>query len=414
MVRVEDKSESEPEEERAKKFPDLFDGSETDGPLLDFEFPREPEISVTAYNAIKKELQQCKNTITSLRLLRWNPEPPEKIIKSIIFGEPYSLETCKSLADKFSFLDMAIYYYDGNAITAILIFLKRTLKPSIFAKNLKTRPVGLNHFIRYLENLQDWKTLLNLYKELYRTEDAMMLQYRCISKLQDPKKKLQEIDKILSEYRNAPKASEILVPIEEERKLLARQMEIEEEDKESEKQGKNAVLRYHPRTASIQFKPLITTLYYCAFYHFRQPESPFHPSSIRKEFKLSGKQYEWSVLTARARLHDWRDIAELLTASSWLKRKVEKSEIGFDKVAEILHKYGAPKQTVQNYIDLIGNLELKLKAASTCQCHEVAIDTIVVMKDREMLEKYRDNVKFDGKLRQKIQNLLADNTIRWK
>ena len=34
------------------------------------------------------------------------------------------------------------------------------------------------------------------------------------------------------------------------------------------------------------------------------------------------------------------------------------------------------------------------------------------MRDRQKLEEYRENVRFDGQMRQKIQNLLADNVSR--
>ena len=42
----------------------------------------------------------------------------------------------------------------------------------------------------------------------------------------------------------------------------------------------------------------------------------------------------------------------------------------------------------------------------------LALQTIVAMRDKQKLEQYRENVKFDANLRQRIQNLFVDNVSK--
>ncbi|XP_065063019.1 spermatogenesis-defective protein 39 homolog [Rhopilema esculentum] len=374
----------------------------------------EPQISAKEYDKVKQELRQCKSMIESMKSDRWKSVSPQETVKRLILSKPYSLEFYKSLPEKVELLDYALKYHDGNAITAIVLFLKRTLRPDLFAKQLKRKPEALNHFIRYLEATGEWRTLMDLYKQLYKNEDAAMLYYHYITKLEDPGAKLQEIEKWQRDNRNIQGLAEIQACVEEERKVIELQMKIEKEDQDAEKSGKNVMLRYHPRAATVLLQPLSTTLYYCAMYHFEKPTDEFHPTAVKKNFKLTDKQYEWSVLPARAKFHKWTDVSEILTTTGWLRKRSEKSVIGFDKVTEILRKNAAPGEIIEKYVRLIDNPESRLKMASACKCHDVAIDTIIVMKDKQKLEQYAENVKFDEKYRRRIYNLLNDGSIKWR
>ena len=42
----------------------------------------------------------------------------------------------------------------------------------------------------------------------------------------------------------------------------------QKEDRRAEEEGRNTIMKYHPRKSSITFQSLMTTLYYCALYHF--------------------------------------------------------------------------------------------------------------------------------------------------
>eukprot|EP00112_Aurelia_sp_Birch-Aquarium-sp1_P012846 Seg2706.1 transcript_id=Seg2706.1/GoldUCD/mRNA.D3Y31 product="Spermatogenesis-defective protein 39" protein_id=Seg2706.1/GoldUCD/D3Y31 len=374
-----------------------------------------PQISAREYNNLKAELRKCKTTIAGMKNDRWTSIPPQEAIKRIILGKPYSLEYYKSLKQKMELLDFALKYHDGNAIMAVILFLRRTLKPSIFALQLKRQPEAINHFTRYLGANSEWKTLLDFYLQLNRAEDVAMLRYHYVTKLDNPTVKLREIEKWQRENKHA-EVTEMKSHVEEERLLLEKQIKMEAEDQIMEKQGKNVLMRYHPRTTTIPLKSLLTTLYYCAMYHFgEKPTDPYHPAALKTAFKLTDKQYEWTVLPARAKLHKWADVTEILTATGWLKRKSERSYIGFDKVTQILQKFGAPTDILEKYIRLIENAESRLKAATLCKCHETAIDTIVAMRDRHKLEEYREHVKFDAKYRQKIFNLLEEGShVKWR
>ncbi|MGH0180919.1 UNVERIFIED_CONTAM: hypothetical protein FKN15_005818 [Acipenser sinensis] len=52
---------------------------------------------------------------------------PEDTVRRMQKGKPYSLESFRSLKDKLLLLDEAVQIHDGNVITAVLIFLKKSL-----------------------------------------------------------------------------------------------------------------------------------------------------------------------------------------------------------------------------------------------------------------------------------------------
>lgn len=56
----------------------------------------------------------------------------------------------KSLKEKQELLDAAILSGNGDAILEVVIFLKDTLKPTLFMTILKTRPEAVDHYVEFL------------------------------------------------------------------------------------------------------------------------------------------------------------------------------------------------------------------------------------------------------------------------
>lgn len=79
-------------------------------------------------------------------------QDPKLYIRDIVFNKaPIDFSPYKSKREKLLLLDCAICCSDGNAITAVTIFISKTLKTAIFIEEMKKRPVAMDHYVNYLE-----------------------------------------------------------------------------------------------------------------------------------------------------------------------------------------------------------------------------------------------------------------------
>ncbi len=134
--------------------------------------------SVAEMSKLEAQINSLHRQLDFARKDRFTKIPPKDTIRSIINGEPYSLELYKSKADKLELLDQAIHSHDGNAITAVLLFLKSTVKNSIFSSALMARPIAVNHYISFLKQHFDYNELIDFLGMLGRTEEAAMIKYK--------------------------------------------------------------------------------------------------------------------------------------------------------------------------------------------------------------------------------------------
>jgi len=375
-----------------------------------------PQVSVTEYNKLQAEIQQLKRDLQVARKDKAAMPSIQETVKKIIQGQPYTLEVYKSLRDKLSLLDCAIKMHDGNAITAAVLFLRKTVKQRVLHDEIRTRPEAVNHLCKYLSEHYDYTELTELYRSVGRYEDAAMLQFNQAIKSKDPGVRLTKLKYILRQYfEGYPQLAEQTNHLKEYIDLIEQQLLIEDADSRAEMEKKNHVMVTHPRQASLPLCSVIVTLYYCCRYHFGEPENQYSsPLAIRAKFKLSDKQYEWTALSARAKIKQWRGLEQMFRAKGWFGSVKMKSVIGFNKVAELLHQHGAPEQVLGTYLNLIDDLNERLSLATKIKCHNVAIETLVAMKDRQQLDKYRSQLRGTAPEQAKITEYMNNSQIRWK
>ncbi|XP_032997945.1 spermatogenesis-defective protein 39 homolog isoform X3 [Lacerta agilis] len=322
---------------------------------------------------------------------------PKDTVRRLQRGKICSLERFHSLQDKLQLLDEAVAVHDGNVITAILIFLKRTLKKEILFRELELRQVALRHLIHFLKETGDQKLLLDLLRFLDRTEEVALTQYREHLMIQDVEKRKE----FLKGCVGLPFSLEDAAHVQDHYTLLERQIIIEVNDKHLESAGQTEIFRKYPRKASILNMPLVTTLFYSCFYHYTETEIP-------------DKQYVLTALAARAKLRAWHDVDALFTTKNWLGYTKKKAPIGFHRVVEILQRNNAPVQVLQDYVRLVEDVETKLNLAMKYKCHDVVIDTYKDLKDRLQLMAYRCKVDRGSPAEEKIDSILSNSQIRWK
>lgn len=301
--------------------------------------------------------------------------------------------------------------HDGNVITAVLIFLKRTLSKEVLFRELELRQVALRHLIHFLKEIGDQKLLLDLFRFLDRTEELALSHYREHLNIQDPEKRKE----FLKSCIGLPFSAEDSAHIQDHYTLLERQIIIEANDRHLELAGQTEIFRKHPRKASILNMPLVTTLFYSCFYHYMEAEGTFSsPVNLKKTFKIPDKQYVLTALAARAKLRAWHDVDALFTTKNWLGYTKKRAPIGFHRVVEILHKNSAPVQILQEYVNLVEDVDTKLNLATKFKCHDLVIDTCRDLKDRQQLLAYRSKVDKGSAEEEKIDAILNSSQIRWK
>ncbi|XP_040920801.1 spermatogenesis-defective protein 39 homolog isoform X2 [Toxotes jaculatrix] len=338
----------------------------------------------------------------------WSPEETVHRMKQ---GKVVSLEKFRSLQDKLLLLDFSVSAHDGNVITAVLIYLKRTLGKEVLFRELESRETALRHFVHYLTESRDQRLLLELLRALGRTEDVALLQYKEHLSIADENKRRDFLKSCLS----LPFSPEDSAHVQDHYTLLERQIIIEATDRQAERGGKVEVFQKFPRRASILNMPLITTLYYCCFYHYAESEGTYSsPQNIRHTFKIAEKQYFVTALAARAKLKAWADVDTLFTSRNWLGFTRKKSPLSFHRVVDILQKNSAPVQVLQEYVGLVDDADLKISLAQKHKCHDIVINMYRDLKDRQLLLGYRGKVERGSVEERKINELLDNPQIRWK
>ncbi|XP_072129492.1 spermatogenesis-defective protein 39 homolog isoform X2 [Mobula birostris] len=323
----------------------------------------------------------------------------------------YSLERFRSLKDKLLLVDEAVQTHDGNVITAILIFLKKTLSKEVLFRELQYKQVALQQFVHYLKETGEQKLLMEMLRTLGRTEEFALLRYKEHLNI----KRHSEMKEYLKSCIGLPFATDDSAFVEDHYTLLERQIIIDENDKRVEASKQMKVFIEHPRKASILCMPLVTTLYYSCFYHYGEMEGTFSsPANLKKNFKISDKQYLLTALAARAKLKAWKDVDSLFITKNWLGYTKKKAPIGFHRVVDILDKNNAPVEVTQEYVALVDNTELKLNLATKLKCHNIVIDTYRDLKDRQQLIQYRSKMDKNSQEQLKIDCILNNSQIRWK
>ncbi len=76
----------------------------------------------------------------------------------------------------------------------------------------------------------------------------------------------------------------------------------------------------------------------------------------------------------------------------WLGGRKTKSVVAADGVVRILHASGAPPDVLQQYLELVDDVEEREALARKCSAPHVVVDCLVAQRDRAGLQRYRDRL----------------------
>ena len=238
-------------------------------------------------------------------------------IKALLRGETYYLQHFRSKAHKVGLLEQAIDSGDGNAIIAIILFMKQTLSPKLFKMEIVNREEAINHYLVYLRITNQHAELIDFLTMLGSNEEAAIVAYvqAVKPKLIDSKiknlKRMRDHHCPNTETRNELK--QLRHVVSEHIDLLERQQPIEFQDKKTEETllDPKSMFIQVPRSP-LPGQSILSTLEYCCIYHFDVPETFLaSPELLRKTYNLSPKQFTWTCLRAIARSQRWTNVDAL-------------------------------------------------------------------------------------------------------
>ncbi|CAI9730812.1 spermatogenesis-defective protein 39 homolog isoform X1 [Octopus vulgaris] len=371
--------------------------------------------SSSSLHKLEAEVISLKHSLRTADREKWLKPPISETLKRIRDGEAHSgINMYRTREDKVEILNKATESHDGNIIITVVLFLRQTLKDSIFHDILKSHPIAANHYISHMRALKNYSELIYFLKGMDMHEEAAMTMYKQAISCKDLANKFSSLKKCLQEYKSSyPGMSTELWLIESQLALLEWQNTVESMDKSDQR---NTILQKIPPTKPLVDTSVIYSLYYSALYHYNDKEAEFaSPNILRNKHQLTEKQFLWTTLTARAYLKAWPSIEDMLTTKGNIfSGKKLRAVIGLDKVAELLYQFGAEEADIKKYLLAMNDNEKCLQLSQKLKCYETFIETCVAMKDRRELEIFAQKFSANAELHQKAIDALNTSTIKWK
>ncbi|VDK66959.1 unnamed protein product [Anisakis simplex] len=227
------------------------------------------------------------------------------------------MDLYRSKREKLELLDEALRSFDGNAITAVILFLRRSLSESLFREILLEKSVAADHYVAYLKEVEDFDqlatTLLYVHSML-----SCQIEFSILS------------SNIRISYFTTVDCSKFKAA-----------------DESGIKMGRLDVFKEFPKSISLIGQPLLSTLYYCCLYHYDLPVNAFaSPLSLKEVFQICEKQYVWMAVSALSRTNRWTDIERLLTSKKLLGGSKIVCPFGWRRLFDLLTADRLPPKDV--------------------------------------------------------------------
>ncbi|CAL1263622.1 unnamed protein product [Larinioides sclopetarius] len=314
-------------------------------------------------------------------------------IRNIVLGLDFNLKPFKAKEQKLELLKAAVDSHDGNAILVVVMFLKNTLKKSIFQRELGNFPDAVNMYLSYLNEDHEVDELTNMMLLLNKPEDAAMLKYDAAILTQSPDRKLKLIENCLNTHFQVGSVHRFLrETVLEHKTCIKDQIVLEEHTISSEENDDITSKLFEELTGKKELldSSVMCNLIFCLLYFYNVAKIAFiSPSNIRSRYNLSQKQYTWCALRTLAATNKWSEIEELFLSKNWLRTVKMRSCIGFIRVLEVLSKRGAPPEVMKKYISCLESQDTKLFFAKKYKCHSLVIEILKKNRDRLGLIEYK-------------------------
>ena len=405
MVISFESSKSGPVSDRVKRAAIRYSTTPSGPTISDIVSKSSTESVLKDHKKLENEYLFLKRQLEKVSSQRFTPLHPKETVRDIFLGKEYSLEFYKTYEDKKALLDEALDIGDGNAILAIALFLKKTLKKTKFYELLQTRLVAARHLANYLEIKYELADLITLYNALGLYEEAAIVSYKQAFHSPNLEIKVRKL-KAIQQQHFTEHQDDLIETIN----LYDRISAIYATE------GQLPPIVNDPNLDSVlAHQNVLGTTLYCAYHHWGAPENMLHsPDAVRKMHKLTDRQFIWISVIARSKKSAWKDIEPLVLKKGWLGGKKANSAVDFFRLVNVLHHYQAPSDVLSVYLNHVEPLEDRLNLALKCQAQTAVVDCYVTQRDRVALTKYRDSLVSRSREWFYADNALSVSNTRWK
>lgn len=325
------------------------------------------EMSVSGKLPLDEQVRLLRRQIKE----RWLPPSVEDTINRILLGQDYSLELFRSLSSKRHLLKFAVECADGDAILAVVVYLTKTLKKSLFYQLMNDQPVAVSHYSHYLYVRRQISELNDLLETVGKSTDAIMKQLSVAT--QNPYRIQQRLSLLLKNYTFEPWHR---LMIENYLKLVEYQTVVSKKTHDQNIIGESAV-----ETLKYSYLHKLTV----EFPDDSKSDPQF--TNLVKKFGLCDKQSLMVMINVNSELEKWANVEQLLTAKSWVGSKKLNMSLPVDTLLADLQKSGAPESLLDNILNLIVDCDKRVEIARKLGRHMIVIDTLK-KNDRAALLQY--------------------------
>lgn len=301
-------------------------------------------------------------------------------INKLLLGKPCSLSIFKSLKDKQDLLDGAILCGNGDAVLQVTMFLKNTLKPSLFHQLLKTRPAAVDHYIEYLNTTMKVGEASELLVMMGRQQEAAILQFKAAASSKNVIQKLETMKKIRDLFSQPGCNPFLAQQVSNYVNLLELQI--------------NERLYFQPH--DILEKSVIETLYFCCekFNKWSEPTASAitNPYKVAENFGITPAQFEWIALNERGKSQAWRDIEGLFEKKSVLKKKSFAIHIPLELAIIRLYLLRTPQAVLNAFLQHVDDPERRLALSKKVGAIHSIVESLVHLKDKTALEEFKETL----------------------
>jgi len=370
------------------------------------QLPQPTSISqVVGHKDVKKleaELASVRSTLAALQTNRFVPPSPAVTIRDMVIGRPHSLQGYTSLQDKEALLDAALEYGDGDAILAVTLMLRNTLKRSKFHSLIGARQEAADHLVSHLVTRLELGQVVELLQALDRGHEAGVAAYRQAVTSNNLEMRVRSLKQALGSSLRGHIDSDTVV---EQINLCERLAPvISSEVGEVERQPGNLA------QASV-----LRALLYLSSWHYNAGENLLHsPLALRKMHRLTDKQFTWVSLRARATQGAWGDCESLVVGKGWLGGRKPKGSVNPSDVVTVLAAAGAPIETLTIVLQLVENTEDRLNLGKKVGVSSVVVDGLLAQRDRLALLNYQKSMAPNSRDWFYADNALKNSNVKWK
>jgi len=350
---------------------------------------------------VEVELRTVRRQLENLRENKFAPDPSVETIQNIILGNSFSLEMYKSLKKKEDLLDCALELGDGDAILAVTLMIKRTLKHPKFLGLICSRPLAAEHLVNYMITRHELSQVSDLLIALGRFNDAGIVAYRQAMSSQNLEYKVRNLKQILHSQMSGHEDAGLVL---EQINLLERTSPLLVSE-----------AAFSDRLSSGLGCSVLKTLLYLTQHYYAAPENLLHsPAALVKMHRLTKKQFVWVSVRGRAMALAWKDCEDLLVGKGWLGGVKAKVGVNMIEMATVLHDAKCPDESLSVVLQAVESPADRLDTAKKLGVSSVVVDILLAQKDRIALTRFRDSLTLNSRDWFYAENALTTSNVKWK